>query len=581
MAPKKERKVTIRQVFSTIIWPRRRQLLIGLVLIVISRIASLVLPGATKFLIDEVIPSNDLQQLKGLIFVVVLAIVVQAVTSYALTQILSVEAQHLISQLRSKVQQHIIKLPIRFFDNSKTGELVSRIMTDVEGVRNLVGTGFAQMIGGGLAAIISLTLLISISPSMTAFVLLPVLIFGLVSLKAFGKIRPIFRERGKINAQVTGRLTETLGGIRVIKGFNAENQEIKTFERGVEELFLNVKASLTATSFVTSAGALLLGLASAGIMGLGGYQIMEGQMTFGDFLAFTLYLGFMIAPIVQMSNIGSQLTEAFAGLDRTEEIMNMPLEEDDKKRTTKLAGIQGDIRFENVAFAYESGKDVVKGITFDAPAGTVTALVGTSGSGKTTIAGLAATFLNPDSGVVYLDGHDLQSITLDTFRSQLGVVLQDDFLFEGTIRENILFPRPDSSESQLDMAVKAAHVHEFTDRFEKGLDTLIGERGVKLSGGQRQRIAIARAILADPRILILDEATSNLDTESESFIQASLKELMQGRTTFVIAHRLSTIRQADQILVIEQGQIVEQGKHEELLAKKGRYFDLYTYQARI
>ena len=581
MAPKKERKVTIRQVFSTIIWPRRRQLLIGLVLIIISRIASLVLPGATKFLIDEVIPSNDLQQLKGLIFVVVLAIVIQAVTSYALTQILSVEAQHLISQLRSKVQQHIIKLPIRFFDNSKTGELVSRIMTDVEGVRNLVGTGFAQMIGGGLAAIISLALLISISPSMTAFVLLPVLIFGLVSLKAFGKIRPIFRERGKINAQVTGRLTKTLGGIRVIKGFNAENQEIKTFERGVEELFLNVKASLTATSFVTSAGALLLGLASAGIMGLGGYQIMQGQMTFGDFLAFTLYLGFMIAPIVQMSNIGSQLTEAFAGLDRTEEIMNMPLEADDKKRTTKLAGIKGDIRFENVAFAYESGKDVVKGITFDAPAGTVTALVGTSGSGKTTIAGLAATFINPDSGVVYLDGYDLQSITLDTFRSQLGVVLQDDFLFEGTIRENILFPRPDSSESQLDMAVKAAHVHEFTNRFEKGLDTLIGERGVKLSGGQRQRIAIARAILADPRILILDEATSNLDTESESFIQASLKELMQGRTTFVIAHRLSTIRQADQILVIEQGQIVEQGKHEELLAKKGRYFDLYTYQARI
>ncbi len=581
MTPKKERKVTIRQVFSTIIWPRRRQLLIGLVLIIISRIASLVLPGATKFLIDEVIPSNDLQQLKGLIFVVVLAIVVQAVTSYALTQILSVEAQHLISQLRSKVQQHIIKLPIRFFDNSKTGELVSRIMTDVEGVRNLVGTGFAQMIGGGLAAIISLALLISISPSMTAFVLLPVLIFGLVSLKAFGKIRPIFRERGKINAQVTGRLTETLGGIRVIKGFNAENQEIKTFEKGVEELFLNVKASLTATSFVTSAGALLLGLASAGIMGLGGYQIMQEQMTFGDFLAFTLYLGFMIAPIVQMSNIGSQLTEAFAGLDRTEEIMNMPLEEDDKKRTTKLAGIKGDIRFENVAFAYESGKDVVKGITFDAPAGTVTALVGTSGSGKTTIAGLAATFLNPDSGVVYLDGYDLQSITLDTFRSQLGVVLQDDFLFEGTIRENILFPRPDSSESQLDKAVKAAHVHEFTDRFEKGLDTLIGERGVKLSGGQRQRIAIARAILADPRILILDEATSNLDTESESFIQESLKELMQGRTTFVIAHRLSTIRQADQILVIEQGQIVEQGKHEELLAKKGRYFDLYTYQARI
>lgn len=581
MAPKQERKVTIRQVFSTIIWPRRKQLFIGLILIIISRLASLVLPGATKFLIDEVIPSNDLEQLKWLILAVVLAIFVQAVTSYSLTQILSVEAQHLISQLRSKVQQHIIKLPIRFFDNSKTGELVSRIMTDVEGVRNLVGTGFAQMIGGGLAAIISLVLLISISPSMTAFVLLPVLIFGLVSLKAFSKIRPIFRERGKINAQVTGRLTETLGGIRVIKGFNAENQEIKTFEKGVEELFLNVKASLTATSFVTSAGALLLGLASAGIMGLGGYQIMQGEMTFGDFLAFTLYLGFMIAPIVQMSNIGSQLTEAFAGLDRTEEIMNMPLESDDKKRTVQLEVVKGDIRFDNVSFAYESGKDVVKGISFEAPAGSVTALVGTSGSGKTTIAGLAATFLNPDGGVVYLDGHDLQTITLDAFRAQLGVVLQDDFLFEGTIRENILFPRPDSSESQLEMAVKAAHVHEFTDRFEQGLDTLIGERGVKLSGGQRQRIAIARAILADPRILILDEATSNLDTESESLIQASLKELMHGRTTFVIAHRLSTIRQADQILVIEQGQVVEQGRHEELLAKKGRYFELYTYQARI
>jgi subfamily B ATP-binding cassette protein MsbA len=581
MAPKQERKVTIRQVFSTIIWPRRKQLFIGLILIIISRIASLVLPGATKFLIDEVIPSNDLERLKWLILAVVLAIFVQAVTSYSLTQILSVEAQHLISKLRSKVQQHIIKLPIRFFDNSKTGELVSRIMTDVEGVRNLVGTGFAQMIGGGLAAIISLVLLISISPSMTAFVLLPVLIFGLVSLKAFSKIRPIFRERGKINAQVTGRLTETLGGIRVIKGFNAENQEIKTFEKGVEELFLNVKASLTATSFVTSAGALLLGLASAGIMGLGGYQIMQGEMTFGDFLAFTLYLGFMIAPIVQMSNIGSQLTEAFAGLDRTEEIMNMPLESDDKKRTVQLEVIKGDIRFENVSFAYESGKDVVKGISFDAPAGSVTALVGTSGSGKTTIAGLAATFLNPDGGVVYLDGHDLQTITLDAFRAQLGVVLQDDFLFEGTIRENILFPRPDSSKAQCEMAVKAAHVHEFTDRFEQGLDTLIGERGVKLSGGQRQRIAIARAILADPRILILDEATSNLDTESESLIQASLKELMHGRTTFVIAHRLSTIRQADQILVIEQGQIVEQGRHEELLAKKGRYFELYTYQARI
>jgi ABC-type multidrug transport system fused ATPase/permease subunit len=581
MAKTASRKVTMGQVFKTIIWPRRKHLFLGLFLIVISRLASLVLPGASKYLIDDVIPSNDLNMLKWLIIAVVVAIVIQSVTSYSLTQILSVEAQHLIAKLRSQVQKHIIKLPIRYFDNAKTGELVSRIMTDVEGVRNLVGTGFAQMIGGVLTAVISLVLLINISPMMTLYVLLPVVVFGLVSLKAFGKIRPIFRERGKINAQVTGRLTETLGGIRVIKGFNAEAQEIKTFERGVEELFLNVKASLTATSFVTSAGALLLGLASAGIMGIGGYMIMEGEMTFGDFLAFTLYLGFMIAPIVQMSNIGSQLTEAFAGLDRTEEIMNTPLESDDRKRTQILDSISGDVEFHDVSFAYESGKEVVKSINFRAPAGSVTALVGTSGSGKTTIAGLAATFLNPDSGTILLDGKDLQTVTLESFRSKLGVVLQDDFLFEGTIRENILFPRPEASQEELLKAVKAAHVQEFSDRFEQGLDTLIGERGVKLSGGQRQRIAIARAILADPRILILDEATSNLDTESETLIQASLKELMKGRTTFVIAHRLSTIRQADQILVIEQGKIVERGKHDELIQLQGRYYQLYTYQARI
>ncbi|MEP1088105.1 ABC transporter ATP-binding protein [Algoriphagus sp.] len=581
MARTAERKVTMGQVFKTIIWPRRKQLFLGLFLIIISRLASLVLPGASKILIDEVIPSNDLTMLKWLIGGVVLAIVVQATTSYALTQILSVEAQNLISKLRSQVQAHIIKLPIRFFDNAKTGELVSRIMTDVEGVRNLVGTGFAQMIGGILTAVISLFLLISISPLMTLYVLLPVVIFGLVSLKAFGRIRPIFRERGKINAQVTGRLTETLGGIRVIKGFNAEQQEITTFAKGVDELFQNVKASLTATSFVTSAGALLLGLASAGIMGMGGYMIMQGDMTFGDFLAFTLYLGFMIAPIVQMSNIGSQLTEAFAGLDRTEEIMNTPLEADDRTRNLSLKEFRGDIKFDKVSFAYEENKDVIKEVSFHAPAGSVTALVGTSGSGKTTIAGLAATFLNPDSGKITLDGNDLQLVTLESFRSRLGVVLQDDFLFEGTIRENILFPRPNASAEDLQNAVVAAHVQEFTDRFEDGLDTLIGERGVKLSGGQRQRIAIARAILADPRILILDEATSNLDTESETLIQASLKELMKGRTTFVIAHRLSTIRQADQILVVEKGHIVERGKHDELIALEGRYYQLYTYQSRI
>src|SRR5690554_4152253 len=574
-------KVTMAKVFKTIIWPRKRQLLIGLVLIVISRLAGLVLPGASKYLVDDVIPSNDFELLKWLIIAVVLAVVVQSVTSFALTQILSVEAQNLISKLRAQVQAHIIRLPIRFFDSAKTGELVSRVMTDVEGVRNLVGTGLAQMVGGVLTSVICLVLLIMISPLLTLYVLVPVAVFGLISLKAFGKIRPIFRERGVINAEVTGRLTETLGGIRVIKGFNAEKQEIRPFEEGVNRLFLNVKSSLTATSFVTSAATLLLGLASAGIMGIGGYMIMEEDLTFGDFLAFTLLLGFMIAPILQMSNIGSQLTEAFAGLDRTEELMNLPLEEDPTKRNMVLPDIRGEIKFEDVSFSYEEGKKIIRNINFLAPAGSVTALVGSSGSGKTTISGLVASFLNPDSGKVTVDGIDLQQISLDSYRSQLGVVLQDDFLFEGTIRENILFSRPDASAQLVDNAVRAAYVSEFTDKFELGLNTMIGERGVKLSGGQRQRLAIARAILADPKILILDEATSSLDAESEHYIQASLKELLKGRTTFVIAHRLSTIRQADQILIIEQGEIVERGKHEDLIAQQGRYYDLYTYQARI
>ncbi|MEQ8530701.1 MAG: ABC transporter ATP-binding protein, partial [Imperialibacter sp.] len=459
--------------------------------------------------------------------------------------------------------------------------LVSRVMSDVEGVRNLVGTGLVQLVGGSITAVISLVLLIRISPIMTFYVLVPVGIFAFIAMKAFGKIRPIFRERGVINAELTGRLTETLNGVRVIKGFNAEEQENNTFAAGVERLFQNVKASLTATALVTSSATFLLGLASTGIMGIGGYQIITNEMTMGDFIAFTLYLGFMIAPIVQMSNIGSQLTEAFAGLDRTEEIMNMDPEDMPEERPIQLKKLKGDYAFENVSFAYEEGKEVIHDITFTAPSGSVTALVGSSGSGKTTIAGLAATFLTPKAGRITLDGEDLSKVGLRSFRQYLGVVLQDDFLFEGTIRENILFPRPNATEEELKNAVTAAYVHEFTDRFDDGLDTVIGERGVKLSGGQRQRIAIARAILANPKVIILDEATSNLDTESESMIQKSLAELMKDRTTFVIAHRLSTIRRADQILVIEQGKIAERGTHEELIEKKGRYFDLYTYQARI
>lgn len=574
-------KVTIGYVFKTIVWPRKNLLFVGLGLIVISRLSSLVLPGASKYLIDEVIAKSNIEMLKVLIGVVVGSIVIQAITSYLLTKLLSVEAQHLISVLRAKVQRHLLRLPIRFFDNNKSGALVSRVMTDVEGVRNLVGTGLVQLVGGLLSAVICLILLIRISPLMTLYVLIPVLVFGAISAKAFSYIRPIFRERGKLNADVTGRLTETLNGVRVIKGFNAENQEIRTFEEGVEKLFLNVKKSLTSTSLVTSSATFLLGLASAGIMGIGGYMIIKGQMTYGDFLAFTLYLGFMIAPIVQMSNIGSQLTEAFAGLDRTEDLLSTEPEDDGTVRVNTIGRITGDVVFDNVSFEYEPGKPVLSNISFKAPAGSVTALVGTSGSGKTTIAGLAATFLNPLSGIVSVDGQDLATVSLDSYRSQLGVVLQDDFLFEGSIRANILFPRPNATEEQLLNAVKAAHVSEFTERFEKGLDTIIGERGVKLSGGQRQRIAIARAILADPRILILDEATSNLDTESETLIQESLRILMKGRTTFVIAHRLSTIRQANQILVIEHGSIAERGTHEELITSKGRYFQLYTYQARI
>lgn len=574
-------KASLGHIFKTIVLPRKNLLLIGLVLIIISRLSGLVLPGASQYLIDDVIVNKDFQMLKTLLVVVVGAIVLQAATSFALTRLLSVEAQHLIAQLRVKVQKQIIQLPINFFDDNKSGALVSRIMSDVEGVRNLVGTGLVQLFGGSLAAIISLIILIRISPMMTLYVLVPVTIFGIISLKAFSYIRPIFRTRGQINAEVTGRLTETLNGIRVIKGFNAEEQEIKSFESGAMRLYENVKKSLTSTALVTSSATFLLGLATAGIMGIGGYMIINDDLTFGEFLSFTLYLGFMIAPIVQMSNIGSQITEAFAGLDRTEEIMSMPTEAENPARVHTIDRIVGQVKFNDVSFAYEEEKHVINGVSFEAPAGSVTALVGTSGSGKSTIAGLVASFISPQSGEILLDDIDLSTVTLDSYRRQLGVVLQDDFLFEGTIRENILFPRPEASEAQLTEAVNAAHVQEFTDRFEHGLDTVIGERGVKLSGGQRQRIAIARAVLADPRILILDEATSNLDTESESFIQESLKSLMKGRTTFVIAHRLSTIKQADQILVIEQGRIAEAGTHDDLISKQGRYFDLYTYQARI
>ena len=576
-----KKKVSIGWALKEYVWPRRKMLSIGLIFIVIRSLAGLVLPYETKNLLDVVVPSKDMGELWKLIFFVGGAILVQATTSFILTRLLSVEAQHLIAQLRAQVQKKLLTLPISFFDNNKSGALVSRVMSDVEGVRNLVGTGLVQLIGGSVTAVVAFVFLIKINAMMTLFVFLPVGLFGFIALKAFGYIRPIFRERGKINAEVTGRLTETLNGVRVIKGFNAEEQENKGFEVGVDRLYQNVKKSLTATALMTSSSTFLLGMATVGIMGMGGYFIMIGDMSNGDLVSFLLFLGFMVAPIVQMSNIGSQLTEALAGLDRTQELMNMTEEDDPEVRNVMVDDFKGNIVFDDVSFSYEEEKEVLHNISFEANAGSVTALVGSSGSGKSTIAGLAATFLNPSAGKVTLDGQDLARVNLNSFRKHLGVVLQDDFLYEGTIRENILFPRPNASEEELLAAVKGAYVDEFTDRFEEGLDTVIGERGVKLSGGQRQRISIARALLANPRIIILDEATSNLDTESESFIQKSLNMLMKDRTTFVIAHRLSTIQQADQILVIEDGNIAERGKHQELLDAKGRYYELYTYQSRI
>jgi ABC-type multidrug transport system fused ATPase/permease subunit len=558
--------------------PRKGILAAGFVLMVINRVSGLVLPASTKYLVDDVVGKKQVELLLPLVLVVLAATAVQGVTSFSLTQLLSKAAQRLIAELRRKVQAHVGRLSVTYFDSNKSGALVARIMSDVEGVRNLLGTGLVEFVGGALTAVISLFVLLSISAKMTAVALVLTLGFSLFLQKALGTIRPIFRERGKINAEVTGRLTEFLGGIRVVKGYHAEDREEAVFAKGVQRLLDNVLKSLTSISIMSLSATLLLGIVSSLIMYLGGKQMLAGTLTLGDFFKYTAFLAFLVAPVFQLVNIGTQLSEALAGLDRTQEVLNELREDKDPNRSIPLGEIQGRIEFEDVSFSYEKDKPVLHNVSFVAEPGTVTALVGSSGSGKSTIIGLVTAFHKPDTGTVWVDGFDLSKVGIGSYRTQLGVVLQESFLFDGTIRENVAFSRPDATEAQLLEACRIANVSEFVERFPEKYDTIVGERGVKLSGGQRQRVSIARAILADPRILILDEATSSLDSESEALIQEGLAFLMKGRTTFVIAHRLSTIRRADQILVVEGGKIAERGDHAALYAARGRYYDLYTRQ---
>jgi ABC-type multidrug transport system fused ATPase/permease subunit len=568
------------------IWPEiwalvkpRLWLLIGcFFLMVINRGSSLVLPALSRPLIDKVMTARQIGFLPWIVGAAVAATLLQGGTSYALTQLLSKSGQRLITDLRKQVQQHIGKLPVAFYDENRTGTLVARIMTDVEGVRNLVGTGVVDFVGGVLTAIFAFVWLLLISVKMTLINFSILLVFGLVLQRAFKIIRPIFRERAQINSEVSGRLTESLGGVRVIKGYHAEESEANVFAAGAERLLRNVISSLTAQSLMGLAASAVLGIVTALVMYLGAHEHYANNLTVGQYFSYVLFLAFMIAPMVQLVNVGTQLTEAVAGLDRTREVLNEREEDADPARSRDIGVVDGDVRFDHVGFAYVEDKPVLHDVSFESRPGTVTALVGSSGSGKSTIISLVCGFHTAQSGVVLVDGQDLATVQLSSFRKQLGVVLQESFLFDGTIRENVKFSRPEATEEEFLKACAIARVDEFAERFPESYDTIVGERGVKLSGGQRQRISIARAILADPRILILDEATSSLDSESEALIQHGLSYLMKGRTTFVIAHRLSTIRRADQILVIEQGRIIERGTHEELYRMGGRYFDLYTRQ---
>jgi subfamily B ATP-binding cassette protein MsbA len=558
--------------------PRKWLLLLGLLLVAINRVAGLVLPFVSRPFVNKVLRGHDGAELTPLVIVVVVATFIQAITSFSNTQLLSKAAQRMIADLRQEVQRHVGRLSVSFYDANRSGLLVSRIMSDVEGVRNLIGTGLVEFVGGLLTAAMAFVFLLHRAPQMTLIVFTLIGAFVFILQYAFKTIRPIFRERGKINGEVAGRLTESLGGVRVVKGYHAEAREAAVFKDGVLRLLDNVMKTLTMTSVMSMTATTVLGCVGALVMLLGGHMALRGQMDDGTYIQYTMFLAFMIAPVIQVVNIGTQLTEAVAGIDRTVEILSEKDEFADAARVVKMDEIVGAVRFDEVEFAYTPEKPVLHGITFKADPGTVTALVGSSGSGKSTIISLVCAFHTPQQGQVLVDNIDLATVDLNTYRSQLGVVLQDSFLFDGTMRENILFSRPDATEEQFLSACRTARVDEFAERFPEAYDTVVGERGVKLSGGQRQRISIARALLAEPRILILDEATSSLDSESEAMIQAGLNQLMQGRTTFVIAHRLSTIRRADQILVVEEGRIVERGNHAELFALGGRYFDLYTRQ---
>lgn len=558
--------------------PRRGVLALGLLLMAINRVAGLALPASPKYLLDNILTKHETNLLVPLILAVVGATLVQGITSFSLTQLLSKSAQRLITEMRRQVQEHIGRLPVAFYDAHKTGELVSRIMSDVEGVRNLIGTGLIEMVGGIMTAIFALIILLKISAVMTAVAFAILVIFGFGMKKAFATIRPIFRQRPKINAEVTGRLTESLGGVRVVKGYHAEEREASVFAGGVQRLLDNVLKTLTATSLMSLSATTLLGIVSAAVMLLGAREILAGHMTPGTLVTYMAFLAMLVAPVFQIVAIGTQLSEAFAGLERTREILSESPEDAAAGRNEIVGRLRGEVKFEHVDFSYDPNKPVLFDVSFEAMPSTVTALVGPSGAGKSTIIGLVAAFYEPTGGKVFVDGTDLASIRLDSYRSQLGVVLQDTFLFDGSIRENVAFGRPNASEEDILAACRIARVDEFAESFEKKYDTVVGERGVKLSGGQKQRVSIARAILADPRILILDEATSSLDSESEALIQEGLRYLMRGRTTFVIAHRLSTIRRAEQILVVEGGRVIERGTHETLFALGGRYYDLYTRQ---